>query len=411
MAMTQRTLYKTIEKIGLQTFPGEEAMLAGVLGEFIRNDHINIIGGRIWKLIPDDRQYELIHEQGNIESVSNGFRISIKDYVVFDRVAHSRTVLSDETNRTLRRKGIVKYSATGIGRRVKIGRIAYYEYIMAFNTVETEHDMVHTLNIAGQALTQLLEKRRSDAEKRSLESEMEHAATLQRQILPAHEFQFGRYEFYGISLPERIVGGDFFNYYQIPTDQERVAVAIGDAASKGFPAAVQALFVSGALMMSVEIESRISSTLRRINTINRKIFPDDKLLSLFYGELFDGKEGLMLFANAGHPHPVHYHAETRTCSLLPVTGPIIGLIPDAKFNVGSCNLKKNDIVALYTDGIIEASMENEEFGEQRLIELIQAHANLPPKTIAQRLIEAVQIFGAHGVYSDDKTVVIIKRTR
>ena len=87
------------------------------------------------------------------------------------------------------------------------------------------------------------------------------------------EFSFGSYDLYGVSLPEKTVGGDFFNYYPLDDDPDRMAVSIGDAASKGFSAAVQALFVSGALMMSVEAESRISSMLRRINTINRRIFP------------------------------------------------------------------------------------------------------------------------------------------
>lgn len=411
MAMTQRTLYKMIEKIGTQVFPDEDSMLAEILSEFVRNDHINITGGRIWKLLPELRQYELVHEHGNIEHVGIGFRLSIKDYAVFDKVARSRTVLSDETDRRLKRKGIIKYSATGIGRTQRIGRTAYYEYLMAFNTVDAVPDLIHMLNIAGQAMTQLLARRRSDAEKRSLETEMEHAAALQRQILPAHEFPFGRYDIYGISVPERIVGGDFFNYYEIPTDEERVAVAIGDAASKGLPAAVQALFVSGALMMGVEIESRISSTIRRINTINRKIFPNDKLLSLFYAELFDGVEGLMLFANAGHPYPIHFHADSGTCTLLPVTGPIIGLIPDAKFTVGSCHLKKDDVVVLYTDGIVESSDGGEEFGEDRLIEIIRSRAGETPKLIAQHIIQAVQVFGTPGMYSDDKTAVIIKRTR
>jgi phosphoserine phosphatase RsbU/P len=412
MAMTQRTLYKTIEKIGTMEYRTEEEMLTAILEEIVKNDRINIIGGRIYKLHADEKLYELIFEEGNIESVGIGFRISLKDYEVFDQVARHRTVLADETNRTLRRKGITKYSATGIGNTVKVGRTAYYEYLMAFNTHENEHDPGFMLSIAGQAVTHLLEKRRTEAEKRSLITEMEHAADLQRQILPEHEYNFGRYELYGISIPDRTVGGDFFNYYQTPGDQGRLAVAIGDAASKGLPAAVQALFVSGALMMSVEHESKISAMLRHINTINRKIFPSDKLLSLFFCELFNVKEGLMLYANAGHPVPIHYHAATKQCSVLSVTGPIIGLIPDATFTVGSLNMQKGDIVLLYTDGITEANNGIDEFGEQKIIDIVAANADKPAKVICQQLLGAVQVFSATGsVYSDDKTVVVIKRPK
>ncbi|MBI5647385.1 MAG: PP2C family protein-serine/threonine phosphatase [Ignavibacteriae bacterium] len=411
MTMTQRTLYKTIEKIGLIDYASEEEMLIAILREFVSNDRINIIGGRIWQLRQETRTYRLVYEQGTIEEVGVGFEIALKDYEVFDQVARSRTVLADETNRTLRKKGIKRYSATGMGGTVRIGRTAYYEYLMAFNTVVSDEELRYTMNIVAQAVTQLLERRRSEAEKRILENELEHAAELQRQILPAHEYQFGRYELYGISMPERTVGGDFFNYYTTPGDSDRLGVAVGDAASKGFPAAVQALFVSGALMMSVEYESKISSAIRRINTINRKIFPDDRLLSLFYCELFDVKDGLLLYANAGHPAPIHYHAATRSCSSLTVTGPIIGLLPDATFTVAGINLAKNDILLLYTDGITEANNGSEEYGEQRLADMLAARADKPAKTICAEIVQDAQIFGTHGVYADDKTVVVIKRLR
>jgi phosphoserine phosphatase RsbU/P len=411
MSMNQRTLYKTIEAIASRSYGSEEDMLRAIMQEIVKNDRIDINGGRIWKLLPGERKYELVCEEGSVETVGTGFRLDLRDYAVFDRVAKHGTVLANETDRTLRRKGIIKYSATGIGEKSRIGRLAYYEYIMAFNTVVPDASTVYNLNVAGQAVTKVLGKRRREAEKRILESDMEHAAALQRQILPAHEYHFGRHELYGISVPERIVGGDFFNYYELPGDADRLAVAIGDAASKGFTAAVQALFVSGALMMSVEFESKMSSMLRRINSINRRIFPTDRLLSLFYCELFNDRDGLLLYANAGHPAPILYHAATRGISTLPSTGPIIGLLPDARFTVSSCTLQKDDMLLLYTDGISEANNGTEEFGEQRLAELLREHAGDNPKQICLHVLQAVQEFSALGTYADDKTLVVMKRTR
>lgn len=411
MAMTQRTLYKTIEKIGTQQYGSEEEMLTAILREVVNNDRINIIGGRIWKLDPERKGYTLIYEEGNIEAIGIGFRLSIKEYEVFDRVAISRTVIADETHKALRKKGIIKYSATGIGDTYKIGRHDYYEYIMAFNTVETDTELRYILSIAGQAVTQMLENSRNVAEIKNLETEMESARALQRMILPEHEFRFGQYEMYGISLPERTVGGDFFNYYRIPGDDERVAVAIGDAASKGLPAAVQALFASGALMMSVEFESKMSSMMRRLNSINYQIFPREKFLTLFYCEIFNGKKGLLLYCNAGHSHPIHYHAQSKECSLLSATGPVIGLLPDAQYTVSNSNIMKDDVLVLYTDGITEANDGENEYEEPRLIEVIRKHAHKSAKEICQEILQDVQVYSANGEYSDDKTVVVIKRNK
>ncbi len=407
--MTQRTLYRLIENIGSRSFDSEEALLTAILDGIVRNERTSITGGRIWKLLPGERKYRLICEHGNVESVGVGFEIKLKGYALFEQVAHKRTVLADETNIALRRKGIIKYSATGIGSRVSIGGLAYYEYLLAFNTSQDDPEFKYILSIAGQAVTQLLNSRRSEAERLSLLSEMELARDLQRRLLPEHELSFGRFEMYGVSLADKTVGGDFFNYYPMADDPGHMAVSIGDAASKGFPAAVQALFVSGALMMSVETESRISSMLRRINTINRRMFPNDRFLTLCYCELFDGDEGLMLYSNAGHCKPIHYHAAGRRCSELSVTGPVIGLVPDAQFNVTNANIMAGDVLVLYTDGISEANNGEDEYQEARIMAVIMRTAQLSAKEICLEILQDVQTFSADGVYSDDKTVVVIKR--
>ena len=407
--MTQRTLYRLIESIGSQAYESDDAMLTSILDEIVSSERTSVTGGRVWKLLPAARKYRLIYESGNIEEVGVGFEIRLKGYTVFEQVARKRTVLADETNRALRKKGIVKYSATGIGNRVTIGDLDYYEYLMAFNTRERDPEFKHILSITGQAVTQLLAGRRSEEEKRILLSEMELARDLQRRLLPEHELSFGRYELYGVSIPEKTVGGDFFNYYRMGDDPDRMAVSIGDAASKGFSAAVQALFVSGALMMSVEAESKIAPMLRRINSINRRIFPHERFLTLFYCELFDGEEGLVLYSNAGHSKPIHYHAATRQCSELAVTGPVIGLVPDAHFGVTNTNIASGDVLLMYTDGISEANDGHEEYEVARIMEVVRRNAGRSAKDICIDLIQDVQTFSANGMYSDDKTVVVIKR--
>lgn len=409
MAITQRSLYKAIERIGELSFDSEEDLLVAVLDSIIQNDRINITGGRLWMLEGSEHKYRLAYESGNVEPIGIGFKINLEDYGVFAEVARKRTVLADETNSTLRQHGIRRYSATGVGETTEIDGLHYYEYLMAFNTVNTERDTKYLLSIAGQAVTHLLQNRRSESEKHALESEMAHARDLQKRILPEHEYSFADYDLYGICLPERTVGGDFFNYYTIPGFDDRIGIAIGDAASKGLPAAVQALFVSGALMMSVEFEAMMSSTFKRLNMINRAIFPNDRIMTLLYCQLYEGEDGLLLYTNAGHPGPIHYHAATKTCDELIVTGPVFGLLEDASYGISNRNIEHNDILVLYTDGITEANNGTEEYGEQRLMRCIERNAHQDAKTIAQLILEEAQVFSAKGMYADDKTVVVIKR--
>ena len=409
--MTQRTLYKTIEKLAQRAFANDQDLIKAVLDEIVHNEYINIIGGRIWQLESGQKAYRLIHEQGSIESIGQDFTLAIKDYPVFEEVAKNRTVLADETNKVLRKKGIQHYSATGIGHKIKIGRTEYFEYVMAFNAESTEDSLIYTMNIISQAVTSILQNRKSQEQTRILQSDLDQAWDLQRRLLPEHELEFGPYQLYGISVPERIVGGDFFNYFTFRSDSERIGVAIGDAASKGLSAAAQAFFVSGALMISVENETKISTMLRRINNLVKRIFPDDRFITVFYGEIFSGSGGLCLYANAGHSTPILYRAATNSISLLRSTGPVLGLLPDQNFGTNNINFSKGDILLLYTDGITEANNGQEEYTERRLTNDLLELTHHSAKEIAQIILERVQVFSANGEYSDDKTILVIKRVK
>ena len=117
----------------------------------------------------------------------------------------------------------------------------------------------------------------------------------------------------------------------------------------------------------------------------------------------------MLYSNAGHSKPIHYHAATGTCTELAVTGPVIGLLPDAHFNVTNTNIAPGDVLLMYTDGISEANNGEDEYEEHRIMDVLRRSARNSAKDICLELIQDVQTFSAQGVYSDDKTVVVIKR--
>ena len=106
--MNQRTLYKAIEAVAARPYDSDDDMLRAILRQLVADARISYSGGRIWKYLPAERQYELLCEEGSVESVGVGFRLDVRAYAVFDRVARHGTVLSNETDRTLRRKGIIK---------------------------------------------------------------------------------------------------------------------------------------------------------------------------------------------------------------------------------------------------------------------------------------------------------------
>jgi len=321
-------------------------------------------------------------------------------------------VLASENDQYLRKRGILKYSATGVGEKIQWRNTTLYRYVMAFNADHLGENVTSTLNIISAALGSALRSRRIERKAKVLERDLDKAREIQISILPQHEMYFHAYEMYGVSLADRLVGGDFFDYLQIEGDTERIGIVIGDATSKGLSAAVEALYVSGALRMGFQFQTKISVLLSRVNKLVNKTFTEEHFVSLFYAELTDDKNGLVLYANCGHNNPIFLRDQSDRPELLEATAQVLGPFPTETFKTESILMKKGDVLLLYTDGIPEATNEQGEFyGEDRLFQKILESRGQSAREITQHILQDVQVFNSSGTQSDDKTIVAIKRNR
>ena len=408
--MNQKKLHKLVESIASKDFSSEKEFLISVIIQIIKIEDIKVTGGRIWKLEIDRKSYKILYQTGNFEKINPRFELKIEDYPTFSLIARERTILGDETNEVLLEKGIFKYSASGVGSKIKIDDHRYYEYILALNSDKIDNELRLNLNIISTALTSQIKQRRYSASAVHLKADIDKARQLQKSILPEHEHRFSDYEIYGVTDPAEIVSGDFFDYIEAGKEGERLAIVIGDAASKGVGAAAEAMYISGALRMASSFEIKITSLMRRMNKLVNKIFEDDKFASLFYGELLIHKSGLFLYANAGHNPPIFYNAKTGETQLLDTTGPLLGPAPNAPYYIESINFQKNDILLLFSDGITEtADTKFNQYGDERLINKLKKVSSLSPKEIVITILEDVVKYSKNGSYTDDKTLVVIKK--
>lgn len=415
--MDQKKLYRTLENV-LKEAPKigkEDELLSYVLEQIINNEEIRIIGGRLWKLNDDKDKYILLDQKGDVALVEKNYQVAVAKYPMFKKVGLYRSVIAEETDEHLIEKGIYQYSATGVGYRFKLkdaldGEPYFlYEYLFALNAKSLDGNLLNTLNIISMTLNSILKARYIESTAKENIEELEKAREIQKSILPEHELKFGNYEMFGVSMPDKIVGGDFFDYLE-SEDKERVGIAIGDAASKGFSAAAQALYVSGALRMGAEYQTKMTAMVSKINNLVYETFPFERFVTLFYCELITDKKGLCQYVNAGQNPPLFYKSQLKTVDTLGTTGPVLGPAPYQKYSSDSINFRKNDILLLYTDGIVEATNENFEFfGEERLKESLMKNKEFTPKEICELITQDVALFSANGVYSDDRTLVVIKR--
>ncbi len=415
--MEQRKLYRTIDNItkAAPNFNTTEELLAYVLNEIIKNEEINIIGGRIWKLNEAKDGYNLMEQFGDVDLIEANYEQKLVETPSFKDIGKYRTIIAKETDNYLRNKGILRYSASGVGNRYKLkdenGNYYLYEYLIAINGRKLDDAFLYTLNIISTTLSSIIRTKRIEKKAKQNIKELEKASEIQRSILPEHSYTFQNYEIFGVSVPEQIVGGDFFDYLTT-SDDYTLCVAIGDAASKGISAAAQALYVSGALKMGVGYEVNMTSLMRKISNLVNDTFPYERFVTLFFCELYNDAKGLCVFVNAGHNSPFFYNSKKDSIEDLPATGPVLGPAPNQRYNTDSIYINKGDILVLYTDGIIEAANRKFEFfGESRLKECIFKYKDRKPKEICELTIQDVQRFSAKGKYSDDKTIVIIKRVK
>lgn len=409
--MEQKKLYRTIANIASKEYSSENELLIDVIKQIIENEEIKLTGGRIWKLDPKKRAYRLLFQTGKVKKINENFLLPFKDYPFLDKISNERTILAEETNKTLISKGIQKYSASGVGKKIKIADKRYYEYLLAVNSDMMGDDLRDTLNIVATVLTSKLNERFLSQSRKNLIADIDKAKQIQRSILPEHEYKFHEYEIFGVTIPAQIVGGDFYDYLKIGETEDRIGIVVGDAASKGLGAAAEAMYISGAIRMASNFQIKISPMMAQMNQLVNKIFSDDKFASLFYGEISNDKKGLFLFANAGHNPPMFFRHKLNDIVYLNPTGPLLGPAPNAKFETDHINFRSGDVLLLYTDGVVEAANDKFEFyGEDRLKEKFMDCIDKSPKEIALLIIDDVIKFSTNeSQYQDDKTIVVIKR--
>ncbi|HVN49727.1 MAG TPA: SpoIIE family protein phosphatase [Bacteroidota bacterium] len=408
--MDQRRLYRTIESFASEHFKTDKELLKHVMNEIVKSADIKLRGGRLWQYEPTTESYRLIHQIGQIEHLDPGHRIHVARYPMFQHLIEQRTIITKETDGYLRKKGIVKYSATGIGEKIKYRHSYVFQYAMAFNSDSLDQDLQLNLNIISLAVTSLLRNKRIERKAKLLEQDIDKAREIQQSILPDPFLKFYFYDVYGMSIPDRIVGGDFFDYLYGDDSKDRLMIVVGDAASKGFRAAAQALYVVGALRMGIAHNTKTAALMSGINKIVNRSFSEEQFVSMFYAELTDGPKGLLLYSNAGHNSPVVYHAQENSIEWLESTGQILGPFSHGSYRVESTMLKKGDVAVIYTDGITEARRtDGLVYGEDRLANKVKQMSDKGAKYICEALVNDVQDFAEGAEDADDRTVVVIKR--
>ena len=247
------------------------------------------------------------------------------------------------------------------------------------------------------------------AERRRFQQEVKLARRIQVALLPAESPEVAGLEIHGGNIPSRGVSGDYHQVVERP-DTNEVALIIADVSGKGIGASLLTFYVDalvnaylGENLEPLEIFNRVSPQM------NAKT-PVESFATAFLG-ILSTDTGALRFASAGHDPTILVRSGGEAELLMP-TGMPLGLMPGAEYTASEITLEVGDSLVMYTDGITEAANpEQEEFGRERLVAVCRGHHAESPKKLASSIEAVVDTFVEGVPYHDDRTLVIVRRSR
>jgi sigma-B regulation protein RsbU (phosphoserine phosphatase) len=244
---------------------------------------------------------------------------------------------------------------------------------------------------------------REATEKARMDEELRIASQIQQSLLPQARKNVGFCEAMGASIPCRAIGGDFFEYLDLPDGS--FGFALGDVSGKGPPAALLTAVLQGIFAAQAFAVVEPNETLRRVNRALLARGVEARFATIFFGVITP--EGRLTYCNAGHNPPLLLTG--GGVRKLETGGMIVGLFPHATYDQETLTLSTGDLLTVFSDGVSEAlSATGEEFGEERIRTAVTADNCDSTDTALQALLAAVKLFTHGAVQNDDVTAMIVK---
>ncbi|MBI1760110.1 MAG: SpoIIE family protein phosphatase [Acidobacteria bacterium] len=325
--------------------------------------------------------------------------------LIFALIAALAIVSAAVLTRTI--TGTVHYLYEGT-RRVEAGDLQHE--IQAVGNDQLG-ELAHSFNRMIRSIRDLL---RVSAEKERLDQEMKIASQVQARLFPRHLPQTKLLDFApGVCLPARQVSGDYYDFLCLTP--ELTGVVIADVCGKGVSAALLMANLQAHLRSQIQACQEVEPPLRavgeivaRVNQLLKAVAPDASYVTLCYAE-FDEHSSTLRYTNAGHNPPLIWRSNGEY-ERLECGGTVVGLFAETTYEQAAVQLYSGDLFVAFTDGLLEAHNPfEEEFGEARILRVLQQHGQRSAAEIKDALLAAVQQWTSGHEQEDDLTLVIFKR--
>jgi hypothetical protein len=244
-----------------------------------------------------------------------------------------------------------------------------------------------------------------------VEEELSLARRVQLDLFPTEDSATMALPFAARCVPALQVGGDLYDVFE--TDDGEVALVLGDVSGKGLPAALLMGVVQGAVRASCGTGAAANHehATERLNHLLCMKTARERFVSLFWC-FFDRRESVLRYVNAGHLPPLlvrYEEAAGPRIIRLDQGGPVLGLLPGARYTQAVEPVLPGDLLVVFSDGILEATdASGAEFGEEGVVAAIEKNWNKPPAAICNAVLEAVGAFLGKELPHDDQTLLVVR---
>lgn len=265
------------------------------------------------------------------------------------------------------------------------------------------------LSIIAAQSGELIRNRRLQAEaleKKRIEQELALARKIQMSLIPKEVPQAEKLQIIGYIQTADMVGGDYFDYFNLGDGQ--IGVAIADVSGHGPSAALIMTMVKGILHSLAQKFESAGRALRELNAVLYNIVPPEIFVSMLF-LVFDAPKGILRFASAGHPPLLHYHRQSASCQAERIFSPALCLSPDSEYSEREIPLAPGDLFFIYTDGVTEVSdASGNMLAEEGLLRAVRATAAQTPGEIIEHLKNTIRLFAGNTPQNDDLAMIAIK---
>src|SRR5438132_1242409 len=301
---------------------------------------------------------------------------------------------------------VLIYSITRAVNRIEKGTKAVergdFSYRIGMRRQNQLGEMAQSFDHMTESIASLLA---NVAEKERLQSEIDRAATIQRNLLPKEGPLFRGVSFSAHFEPTTSIGGDYYDVFNL--DKTRLAVAIGDVSGHGLSTGLVMAMVKAAMTTLVEEGADEVSLFRRLNQLVHRSTERRAFMTLAF-TIFDLERGTIRHTNAGHLYP-YLLREGEAPVGIEVPSLPLGVRGKINTRTLEVDLREGDTIVYLSDGIVEAQDEaGDPFGFEQLEVLLAAAQDRSPNALRDAILQAVARHSGNRPADDDRTVMVLR---